>query len=137
MLEVPTSRSKDKESEKASLLNVLSTTSSDASVDESGLLGPQESDDSLASVNSLIEPQDIKNEDEQERNVSAAGEVEEKWSTLLQSPSESSFSPSLPISKSLHGLALTVAVERARTLTKCGHRCANLLHAGKESYRNN
>ena len=41
-----------------------------------------------------------------------------KWSTLLLSPADPSFSPSLPIGKSLHGLALTVTVERMKTLTK-------------------
>ena len=57
--------------------------------------------------------------------------VEKKWSSLLQSPIDPSFSPSLPVGKSLHGLALTVTVERTKNLTKCGKRCANLLYGGE------
>lgn len=54
------------------------------------------------------------------------------WSSLLQSPTtDSSFSPSLPIGKSLHGLALTATVERTKSLAKFGKRCSNLLYGGK------
>ena len=57
-----------------------------------------------------------------------------QWSSLLQSPTtDSSFSPSLPIGKSLHGLALTATVERTKSLAKYGKRCSNLLHGGKHS----
>jgi len=62
--------------------------------------------------------------------------VEKKWSSLLQSPMEPSFSPSLPVGKSLHGLALTVTVERTKNLTKCGKRCANLLYGVSELHDN-
>jgi hypothetical protein len=57
-----------------------------------------------------------------------------QWSTLLQSPTtDSSFSPSLPIGKSLHGLALTATVERTKSLVKYGKRCSTLLHGGKHT----
>jgi hypothetical protein len=60
-------------------------------------------------------------------------EIMVKWSNILQSPtSDPSFSPSLPIGKSLHGLALTVTVERTKSLAKCGKRCSNLLQGGKK-----
>lgn len=56
------------------------------------------------------------------------------WPSLLQSPTtDSSFSPSLPIGKSLHGLALTATVDRTKSLAKYGKRCSSLLHGGKHN----
>lgn len=133
MLEV-SNRNEDQEGQMG-LTRVLSAASSlSTSAEESALaLVPQESYESLIGSIGSLEPQDSKVEEELETCVEEESEsdVEAKWSALLQSPAEPCFSPSLPISKSLHGLALTVVVERAKSLTKCGKRCATLLHAGE------
>jgi len=64
-------------------------------------------------------------------------EEQSRWSNTLRSPTAGgAFSPSLELltsvsssssSASLHGLGLRAATDRARTLSKCGKRCATLL----------
>lgn len=52
-----------------------------------------------------------------------------KWSEVLSSPKKDSFSPSRDMNKSgsMHGLGLIAAVDRAKKVSRCGKRCANLL----------
>eukprot|EP00978_Attheya_sp_CCMP212_P027330 scaffold91531_cov31-Attheya_sp.AAC.1 len=56
--------------------------------------------------------------------------VYSKWSEVLQSPSEGdAFSPSREMNRkeSLHGIGLTVAIDRAKIVARSGKRCASLL----------
>jgi len=52
-----------------------------------------------------------------------------KWSDVLRSPPKDLFSPSRDMNRSgsFHGIGLIAAVDRAKKLSRCGKRCANLL----------
>jgi len=92
--------------------------------------GHEEAD--LSAITSTTENDAVEEIDPSSGEEESANQnmVYSKWSEVLQSPSEGdAFSPSREMNRkeSLHGIGLTVAIDRAKIVARSGKRCASLL----------